>query len=388
MHLQYDKLGIPLGLTLAATLALPFVVYSPNRIAAGQSLSLSASLPLHLLAVTLCLILGTAAVSIYCQRPILRLASSIISLLGLVFALGYAAQDLVVAGGPYGRVAAGPGFWLSTFILSILLADAIVRMKPHPLTRLLIFLLAGGMLGFLLISGRLDALSVMQEYDNRATAFWREAGHHLQLAFGSLAMAISVGVPLGIALQRHPKAKAYILNSLSLLQTIPSMALFGILIAPLGWFAAHSTWAYDLGIRGIGMPPAFIALFLYSLLPVVANTSAGLTGVPNGVTEAATGMGMTSRQRLIRIELPLAIPVILTGIRIVLVQNIGLATIAALIGGGGFGVFVFQGLGQTATDLILLGALPTVALAFAASITLNVLIELLRHATVREGYTP
>jgi osmoprotectant transport system permease protein len=109
---------------------------------------------------------------------------------------------------------------------------------------------------------------------------------------------------------------------------------------------------------------------------VVANTVVGLVGVPPDANDAARGMGMTDFQRLIGIELPLAFPVILTGIRIVLVQNIGLATVAALIGGGGFGIFVFQGIGQTALDLVLLGAVPTVLLAFAAAIILDALVEL------------
>ncbi|MCJ9753840.1 ABC transporter permease subunit, partial [Neorhizobium sp. BETTINA12A] len=115
---------------------------------------------------------------------------------------------------------------------------------------------------------------------------------------------------------------------------------------------------------------------LYSLLPVVANTVVGLAGVPRAANDAARGIGMTGRQRLFKIEFPLALPVILTAIRIVLVQNIGMATIAALIGGGGFGVFVFQGIGQTAMDLVLLGAVPTVALAFASAVVLDALIEM------------
>jgi osmoprotectant transport system permease protein len=119
-----------------------------------------------------------------------------------------------------------------------------------------------------------------------------------------------------------------------------------------------------------------VALCLYSLLPVAANTVAGLDGVAPEVVEAARGMGMTRRERLLQAELPLAFPVILTGIRIVLVQNIGLATVAALIGGGGFGVFVFQGVAQTAMDLVLLGAVPTVALAFAAGTILDAVVEM------------
>jgi osmoprotectant transport system permease protein len=186
-------------------------------------------------------------------------------------------------------------------------------------------------------------------------------------------------LPLGLASHRVPALRNAILQGLGIVQTIPSIALFGILIAPLGYLAANVPLAAALGIRGIGAAPAFIALFLYSLLPVVANTMAGLSQVPADVIEAARGMGLSPRQRLVQIELPLAFPVILAGIRIVLVQNLGLATIAALIGGGGFGTFVFQGIGQTAIDLVLLGAIPTVALSFAAAIILDAVIDLTRR---------
>ena len=199
---------------------------------------------------------------------------------------------------------------------------------------------------------------------------------HVLLALGSLAAATVIGIPVGILCNRVPRLRAAIINTLNAVQTIPSIALFGLLIAPLAWVGANIPGASALGIAGIGIAPAMLALFLYSLLPVVANTVAGLAGVPESAEEAARGMGMTDRERLLEVDLPLAFPVILTGIRIVLVQNIGLATIAALIGGGGFGVFVFQGVGQTAMDLVLLGAVPTVALAFAAAVVLDAFVEL------------
>ena len=123
-----------------------------------------------------------------------------------------------------------------------------------------------------------------------------------------------------------------------------------------------------------------MALFLYSLLPIVANTVAGLKRVSRAAVEAARGMGMTPRQVLSGMELILALPVILTGIRVVLVQNIGMVTIAALIGGGGLGTFVFQGIGQTAIDLVLLGAIPIVALAFSAAVLLDALVEVMDRA--------
>jgi osmoprotectant transport system permease protein len=194
-----------------------------------------------------------------------------------------------------------------------------------------------------------------------------------------------VGVPLGIACHQAKALRGPVLGVLNIMQTVPSIALFGLLIAPLSWLATTIPGLRAIGISGIGAAPAFIALFFYSLLPVVSNTVVGLGGVSPAVNEAAAGMGMTRRQRLTSIKLPLAFPVILTGIRIVLVQNIGLATIAALIGGGGFGVFVFQGVGQTAMDLVLLGALPTVLLAFAAAVVLDAVVEMARPAGMQEN---
>ena len=231
------------------------------------------------------------------------------------------------------------------------------------------------------MSGTWNNLSILKEYFVRADAFWREGVTHMILAFGSVFGAIIVGVPVGIFCHRNPRLRAVVLNILNAVQTIPSIALFGLLIAPLALVAATIPGAKAIGISGIGFTPAVVALFIYSLLPVVANTVVGLRNVPESANDAARGMGMTDRQRLFSVELPLAFPVILTGIRIVLVQNIGLATIAALIGGGGFGVFVFQGIGQTALDLVLLGAVPTVVLAFAAAITLDAVVEMV---SVRE----
>ena len=128
------------------------------------------------------------------------------------------------------------------------------------------------------------------------------------------------------------------------------------------------------------MAPAIVALVLYALLPVVRNTVAGLAGVDPAVIEAARGMGLTSGQIFRQVELPLALPVLLAGLRIVIVQAIGLAVVAALIGAGGLGSFVFEGLGQYAVDLVLLGALPAILLALAADFVLQTLAAILRRA--------
>jgi osmoprotectant transport system permease protein len=199
------------------------------------------------------------------------------------------------------------------------------------------------------------------------------------LALGSLAAAVVVGLPLGIACHRQPRLRAAVLGTLNVVQTVPSIALFGMLMAPLGALAAAWPALSGIGVSGIGAAPAAVALFLYSLLPIVANTVVGLAQVSPAAVDAARGMGLTASGVLRVVELPLALPTLLAGIRIVLVQNVGLATIAALIGGGGLGTFVFQGIGQTAIDLVMLGALPIVALAFAAAVVLGAAIELTRR---------
>jgi osmoprotectant transport system permease protein len=188
-------------------------------------------------------------------------------------------------------------------------------------------------------------------------------------------------LPLGIAVAKFRRWQGPVFAVLNTLQTVPSIALFGLLIAPLSALATAAPALAALGVAGIGPAPAVIALILYALLPVVRNTSAGIAGVDPAVVDAARGMGMTVLQVLCRIELPLASPVLLAGLRIVVVQAIGLAVVAALIGAGGLGTFVFEGLGQDAVDLVLLGALPAIFLAFAADFLLQSLSAVLPHRT-------
>ena len=382
-----DKLGVIVAAMIVyGGFFAPFVSFRANRIVPGEARSLFEALPMSA-ALFLSALLVLSVVFVVLRTPTgLRLGLAAIVLAALTLIVGHAGTALTPPGNSYARVAPASGFWILLFAFGLLAADAIARLKPSPLLRVGLLGLALSGLVLLLASGAWDGLSLLKEYAGRADVFWQEAGKHVSLALGSLVASVVVGLPLGILCHRVKALRDAVLNALNLIQTIPSIALFGILIGPLGWIAATVPGAAALGIRGIGMAPAFVALFLYSLLPVVANTVIGLAGVPREANEAARGVGMTDRQRLLRIEFPLALPVILTGIRIVLVQNIGLATIAALIGGGGFGVFVFQGIGQTAMDLVLLGAVPTVLLAFAAAILLDALIE--ANAPARKGKSP
>ena len=377
MTFRIDKLGVVIAALLAyGAFLAPFANFRANRIVPGEARGILEALPAGLGAVLLGFV-AIATVLVVLKTPtVFRLLLGLAALLALAILVGLSAGHLTPPENTYARVSPASGFWLLSFAFALLTADALARLRLSPLARVALLAAVAAAAAGLLISGVWDGLSILKEYGSRADSFWLEAGRHVVLALGSLVAATLVGLPLGILCHRVEALRAGVLNVLNIIQTIPSIALFGLLIAPLGWVALHVPGAAALGIRGIGAAPAFIALFLYSLLPVVANTVVGLAGVPRDANDAARGIGMTDGQRLFRIELPLAFPVILTGIRIVLVQNIGLATIAALIGGGGFGVFVFQGIGQTAMDLVLLGAVPTVALAFAAAIVLDAATEL------------
>lgn len=377
MTLRFDKLGVVIAAIVAyAAFFASFATFRANRIVPGEARSILEALPATVGPLLLAIVVVAAIIALLKTPLVLRLAASVAALAALAMLIGVAGTFLTPAGNTFARISPASGFWLLIFAFMLLLADVLTRLNLSPLARVGVLVIAALAIGLLLISGQWDSLSILKEYANRADSFWAEGSKHITLALGSLAAAVIVGLPLGILCHRVERLRAGVLNVLNIVQTIPSIALFGLLIAPLGWVAAHVPGAAALGIRGIGTAPAFVALFLYSLLPVVANTVVGLAGVPRAANDAARGMGMTDRQRLFGVEFPLAFPVILTGIRIVLVQNIGLATIAALIGGGGFGVFVFQGVGQTAMDLVLLGAVPTVALAFAAAIALDAVIEM------------
>lgn len=190
---------------------------------------------------------------------------------------------------------------------------------------------------------------------------------HIWLVGAAMLLAILIGVPLGILVTRRPWLSKPILGSANIAETIPSLALFGFLL-PVPW----------LGDRSDRL--AIVALTLYALLPIIRNTAAGIAGVDPAIREAALGMGMTPRQILFRVELPLSLSTVLAGIRVATVLTIGVATIAAAVGAGGLGEFIFRGLAMVNDQLILAGAIPAALLALSADFVLSVLERRLRPA--------
>lgn len=188
---------------------------------------------------------------------------------------------------------------------------------------------------------------------------------HLWLVGVSTLLAVAIGLPLGILLTRRHSLRKPILGGANVLQTVPSLALFGLLM-PVPW----------LGERADRL--VILALTLYALLPIIRNTYVGITGVDAAVVEAGRGMGMTDRQLLFRVQLPLAVGVIIAGVRVATVISVGVATIAAAVGAGGLGEYIFRGLAMVNNQLILAGAIPAAALALLADVGLGFVEKRLR----------
>lgn len=178
---------------------------------------------------------------------------------------------------------------------------------------------------------------------------------HISLAGIAVLIACSIGVPIGFLIANHPKVAKYVMNIANVVQTIPSLALF----------------AFAMPIFGIGAKPAIFALFLYAMLPIIKNTLLGIHNVNPAIIEAARGMGMSKFQIMFKVEVPMAISVIMGGIRIATVTGIGIATIAVLIGAGGLGQLIYQGIGMGNNDMILTGAIASALLALTADLILG-----------------
>jgi osmoprotectant transport system permease protein len=378
-------LALVIGAAVAA-LASGFVLVAPNRLVSGRPIALWAAAgtgPSAAIAVLGALLLAASlsppGKTLYAGVALVAAALLLLTM----EAVGQAARAIAFHAEPAARVSPGAAFWIVASCAALAVVDALQRLGAGPALRVLTVAAIGGGVAGLAAAGTFDQLSIVREYATRHQLFAAALSRHIALVAGSVGPALAIGFPLGVAAARVPRLQGPLFAILNLLQTVPSIALFGLLIVPLSALAAAVPGLAALGIGGIGPAPAIIALVLYALLPIVRNTTAGLSGVDRTVTDAARGMGLTTRQILWRVELPLALPVLLAGLRIVVVQAIGLAVVAALIGAGGLGTFVFEGLGQYALDLVLLGALPAIFLALAADFVLQTVGALLPRRIAR-----
>ncbi len=361
---------------------LGFVSLAPNRLTSGQPLAVwqvGAAAPA---------VLGVCGLALLASGwrrrrgvDLLGLVSALAMVGALAWLVGRAASLRAGALGPATRVSVGAGAWLALAAAGLAAVDALQRLRAGFAARLAVLAAALAGLWLLAASGALDQVSLAREYASHRAAFAAELLRHCWLVAMSVGPALLIGIPLGLLGTRRPRLGAAAFGGLNLLQTVPSVALFGLLIGPLAALGAAVPLLARLGIQGIGPAPAIIALVLYALLPVARGTAAAVASVDPAVLEVAQGIGMGRGATLLRVVLPLAAPVAVAALRLVVVQAIGLAVIAALIGAGGLGAFVFEGVAQDATDLVLLGALPAIGLALVADLLLQALAAALDRRT-------
>ena len=367
---------------VAALVALPLLRVAPNRLVSGQAVSFFALLegPAWSLAALLAALLVLSLVPPRRLALWLTVAAATCLAVGLGVLAARHATQVVSAGSPFARTALGSGLWLAWLLLGLVLADALQALRASPLARLAVAAAALLPFAWLLAGGAADDLSIMKEYANRSDAFWSAIARHVQIVALALFFTLAMGLPLGWATHRYARTGRAAFPVLNIIQTIPSIALFGLLMAPLAWLAASWPGLGRAGISGVGLAPGVLALILYSLLPVVRGTQAGLAQVPTAVTQAARGMGFSPVQLFWQAQVPLALPVVLGGVRTASIQAVGLAAVTALIGAGGLGSLMFEGLFSSAQDLVLLGVVPIVVLGVLVDGVFKLLIKLTRPA--------
>jgi len=363
----------------------------PNRIADGEAfrfadLALPVA-PVLALAITAAVLVVAARWARQAEIPALALWAVTVTIVPWIL-FHMAAVELFDAGrlDDLARVSPGGGVWVA-LVAALAAWHELLRSVRRSLRGLVVALLLAA-LAFVAVqiaSPPLERISYIVEYNVRSDRFLDELLQHIRLSGSAVAFATLIGVPAGMIAYRHRRLRAAILDVTSTIQTIPSLAMFGLLIAPLAALSRAVPTLRAMGVSGVGTTPALIALTLYALLPVVRNTLTGLAVVPPSVRESGQAMGMTRRQRFWMVEVPLALPVLLRGIRTAAVQAVGNTTVAGLIGAGGLGWFIFQGLGQAATDLVVLGVIPIVGLAIVVDRVFQGLQRLSARGEVEGG---
>lgn len=368
--------GTILGLS---ALLLSWLILKPNRLAVGTSLNLWESLGggaavaivvLWLVCLVLSLAEGKRSHGIA-----VGVSANLILILTFIL-VGLASNRLLQGEAAIARVSLGTGFWVTLAGVYTVIFAARRHLDDRRTWRNLVSWSGLSVFAILLSVGWLDKVSVMEEFSGYQQRFVQELLQHIRLFGISGAIGTVIGIPLGIWATRNKYAERPVFFITSMVQTIPSLALFGLLIAPLSALSFAFPVLRDIGIRGVGVAPAIIALAIYSLLPIVQNTYVGIRQVDPAAIDAGLGMGMSRWQVFHRVEVPLAAPLVLEGVRTAFVQAVGLTTVAALIGAGGLGWFVFRGIGQAAPDLIILGAIPVIILALLVDAIMRTAVRL------------
>lgn len=376
-------LALYVAVAIGASMGLPFVRVAPNRLLSGDPIFLGDVLQRQGSPLVVALVLAVFTLLVFAiGQPQRRLTQALVSvamaasLAGLWLLASQVSSSVSPVDHPLERTALGAGFWTLAALTWLTALDAVARLNLATLPRLIVHI--AGCLPLLLSLSEGQNLSLAKEYANHSDVVGPAVVRHLQIVLLAVVPAVVIGVPLAWRMSRSAVLRQGLFPLLNLIQTIPAIALFGLLMAPLAWLAVQLPMLGSAGIRGVGMAPAVLALFLYSLLPIVRAALAGLEQVPADTIRAARAMGMSPWQIFWQIELPLELPVLLIGVRTALVQTIGLAAVCALIGAGGLGQIMFDGLFSAANELVILGVMPIVLLAMLADSFFQILETLLK----------
>jgi osmoprotectant transport system permease protein len=388
-----DTVGITAAVVgLSALSLLPFLLVRSSRIATGKPLALLAALGPTRAALLLGLfaLLGLASLRGAKAAPwaVVRGLTAVAAVLGIFVMADQSALGQIATGARFARVSLGGGAWVALLAAMMMIVAVRRELEGRSILGWLILLAAPAGMLVLLATGQLDALGVVKEYQANQERFAQETVMQLVYAATAVSVATVLGVTLGIVAFRFRRFERPIFWMVNMFQTIPGLALIGLLIAPLTALSRAVPALRAIGISGTGFTPVIIVLTLYALLAIVRNTYTGLRAVPEATVDAGAGMGMTERQLMTRVRLPLAAPVLFGGIRTSAVQTVGNATIAAFIGAGGLGLFIFQGLAQQSPDLVLLGSLAVVALALITDGLLRIAQRLLSPRRRSGGSAP
>lgn len=360
-----DSIRKYFGLLLLLSLfILPIGTFKPNRVFNGSDFYIWNIFSLEYLIIAFIVIMFIFSKFTY-KYKLLNLITNIILILFPMYLI-YVMQTYQYSG-EYDASVARISIHASLY-LSIIGLYLLVSTQTYPKLKIFISLM-GILLVFLF--GGYEMLGISKEFINRKDTIYIELIRHLTLALSSLLFAIIPSLYLGYQSTKHPKLREWIMGLINGFQVAPTLSLLALLMIPLSYLSQEFPLLRNLGIKGIGFFPSFIVLTLYALLPITSNTYTAFKQIDPSIMDSAKALGLNRMQILFKVSFPLAFPLILSGIRTALTQNIGNTILAGLVGGGGLGSIIFLGLSQSASDLILLGSIPVVFMALFSDIILE-----------------
>ena len=356
-----DTIRKYLGLALILTLFfLPLGTFKPNRVLNGNDFYSVDLFTFEFVILGLFIL-----IHLFNKNSILKHLKSLFLILFPIYLI-YRIQTYQFQGefdGEIARVSLHLSAYLSIFGAYILLST-----EKYPKIKIFISIL---LLVIAFTINLFPMLGISKEFINRRDTFNAELIRHLTLALSSLFVAIIPSIYLAYQSTRHVKLREWIMGFINGFQVAPTLSLIALIMIPLSYLGNEFPLLRDLGIKGVGFLPSFIILTLYALLPITSNTYTALKQIDPSIMDSAYALGLSRYQIMSKVQFPLALPLIISGIRTALTQSIGNAILAGLVGGGGLGSIIFLGLSQSAPDLILLGSIPVVFMALFSDIFLE-----------------